>query len=712
MTRRSPLSGIHNELSGRTGFSVQARDIHGPITIGHAVETSTPAPAQLPATSRFFTNRYPELDRLQALSATVVAGTASITAITGIGGVGKTAIALHWAHQVRDRYPDGQLYIDLRGYAGPTIEPVMPHVALPRLLRALGVAAAAVPTDLDEQAALYRSLTTDRKLIILLDNAADDAQVLPLLPGPGPGMVIVTTRQPTPGLITAGAHLIGLNVLDEAGSLELLANIAGEPVATQPDAAAQLAAVCERLPLRLCVLGADLATGRHTITGLLAAARHHPSTRKEPTDMADADVVLTVAYHGLAGDPNAQLMYRLLGGVYPGVDLSVASAAALADLELNTTARAVETLEAARLVEAAVAGGGQFRYSMHDKLREHATALCLATDPEPDRKAALYRVADRYLQIGTAAQKRANPNRWYLGEYFDQPPMTDFRTRASALGWMEDERDNIRALILATKDNGLPTLTHRLVEAHWSRYTAHRALADCIEDHALGYEAACADGDLLAQARMDEGRAFGHNSLGEHETALRFASRALRIEKANDHKIGEATARESIGIAHLALGDLAEAESMFARNVEIFTEIDRPRGAALNTRHLGEVAHATHNYTQAIGHYSTALDFWNQFEEEGYQQARTRNMLARTLLALDVVDEAADEVAIALTITKREDARNEQAICQVLLADIAARRGQHEHERSHLKAALDLFTRIGMNKDAEQVKARLDALEH
>src|ERR687895_366036 len=356
-----------------------------------------------------------------------------------------------------------------------------------------------------------------------------------------------------------------------------------------------------------------------------------------------ADVVLHVAYDGLAGDPDAQLVYRLLGGVYPGVDLSVASAAALADLPLNKTARALETLEAARLIEAAVVGGGQFRYSMHDKLRGHAAALCLATDSEPDRKAALYRVADRYRLVGVAAQKRVNPNRWYLGPDFDQPPVMDFGARASALCWMEDERDNVRALIRATNDFGLPTMTHRLVETQWSRYTAHRALADCIEDHTLGYEAACADGDVLAQARMDSGCGWGYLGLGEYKAALRFASRALGVEEARDHTIGEATAREVIGTAHLALGEPADAESMFRRNVEIFTEIDRPRGAALNTRHLGEVAHAARRYPEAIDHYAKALDFWDQFNEEGYQKARTRNMLARTLLALDLLDEAAAE---------------------------------------------------------------------
>ncbi|TDB78742.1 regulator, partial [Actinomadura sp. KC216] len=287
--------GHHNDFTGGDGdvhAVVQAGAVHGGVhlTMPAPHPAALPIPAQLRATPGCWSDRTDELDLLDRYAqpcadadhgqtpSTGHDDAPTLVVITGAGGVGKTALALRWLHQLRPQYRDGQLFTDLRGFSG--IRPADPGEVLERFLRALGISPDQLPRDVHEQSALFRSVTAERRLIILLDNAASAAQVRPLLPGAGRCLVVVTTRRTLPGLRVEGAHYLDLQPLDETGAQQLLDAMAGaDRAAADPDAARALIAHCGRLPLALTACAAHLATHRHTPIARLVTRLNDERTR-------------------------------------------------------------------------------------------------------------------------------------------------------------------------------------------------------------------------------------------------------------------------------------------------------------------------------------------------------------------------------------------------------------------------------------------------
>jgi DNA-binding SARP family transcriptional activator len=378
-----------------------------------AMKAGDQAPAQLPRDLPCFTGRLAELDKLRLLltaaGASQMGTAAPIVVISGTAGVGKTALAVHFARQGADRFPDGQLYANLRGF-DPAASPVPSAEALSLFLTALDAAPDTIPGSEDARAALYRSLLNGKRLLVLLDNARDASHVRPLLPGSPGCLVIITSRCQLTGLIaTEGAHPLVLNVLAEDEARDLLARRLGaDRLDREPSAGYELATLCARLPLALAIVAARAAGRPGLALAELAAElrdRHRRLDALEAGDPAtDVRAVFSWSYEELSA-PCARL-FRLLG-LHPGPDITPAAAASLAAIPASQARRLLGELARAHLLTEHVPG----RFTFHDLLRAYAAEQARTRHSDTERRAATHRLLDHYLHTAGAASRPASPAR-------------------------------------------------------------------------------------------------------------------------------------------------------------------------------------------------------------------------------------------------------------------------------------------------------------
>jgi len=375
--------------------------------------TRPPVPRQLPDAPASFTGRAAELSALSAIAGEPVglAGTVVVTAIGGMAGIGKTALALHWAHQVSNRFPDGQLYAGLRGF-DPSGQPATAAEAIRGMLGALGVPADQIPPDLDAQAGLYRTLLTGRRMLIMLDNARDEQQVRPLLPAAEGCLVIVTSRNRLTGLAaTHAARLLTVDLLTTGEARALLAARLGRArAAAEPAAISELAELCARLPLALVIVAARAAARPVQPLAALAAELRDASRRLDGLDDRDPATsvrgVFSRSYQQLT--PSAARMFRLLG-VHPGPDVTAPAAASLAATPLPQASAALAELTATHLITEHSPG----RYALHDLVRAYAAEQAHAEESADDLHAATGRLLDHYLHTANpSALQSSVPTPW------------------------------------------------------------------------------------------------------------------------------------------------------------------------------------------------------------------------------------------------------------------------------------------------------------
>ena len=316
-----------------------------------------------------------------------------ISAIGGLAGIGKTALAIQWAHQIADRFPDGQLYVNLRGY-DPSLPPMPAAEAVRLLLDAFGIPAGQIPASTEAQAGLYRSVLAGKKVLIVADNAASAAQVRPLLPGSGGSLVVVTSRSKLEGLVaTDGAVPLWLDVLTSAEACDLLARVLGaDRIGAEPEAASQVIELCGRLPLALAITAARAATRPQLPLAVLAAELADAAGRLDALQaggdpLASVRAALDSSYLQLSAD--AARLFRLLG-LHPGPDVSAPAAAGLAGLPGHMAARQLAELTGASLIARDVAG----RYALHDLVRLYAAEQAARRDSDADRESATCRMLD------------------------------------------------------------------------------------------------------------------------------------------------------------------------------------------------------------------------------------------------------------------------------------------------------------------------------
>jgi DNA-binding SARP family transcriptional activator/Tfp pilus assembly protein PilF len=629
-------------------------------------------PAQLPADVPGFVGRAEQLAQLDALVST--AGTApAIAAISGPAGVGKTTLAAHWAHRARERFPDGQLYVNLRGFdPGQRMEPAE---AIRQFLDALGVPAERVPADQDARAGLYRSMLAGRRMLILLDNAGDAAQVRPLLPGAPGCAVVVTGRATLAGLVAAhGARPVALDLLTTAEARELLvARLGGDRTGAEPGAVAEIIVGCSRLPLALAIAAARAATERHASLAKLAAELRDTriSALSAGDPQTDLRTVFSWSYAALR--PATARLFRLLG-VHAGPSITVPAAASLAARPAAEVRRMLIELTLASLVTEQPAG----RYGFHDLLRSYAAELARETDATAETRAASTRILDHYLHSADAADQAMEGTSQHLRITLrsPQPGVVPERpaTAAAALSWFAAERPALLAAIAAAPagfdrhiwqlawamriylnrqghwDDLASTATAALAAAERAgepaeQVRAHRALArafaarDAPEPAQAHLEAAL---ELAIGAGDETGQSSCHANLvpllvrlGRHEAALGHARRYLELERRAGRPAGIAAALNHLGWAHTHAGEPDRARRYCEEALALLEHVGKPSDRAATLDSLGLAHRRLGNTAEAVDYFRRSIETFREIGDIGAE--------ALTLVGLgDTLDEAGD----------------------------------------------------------------------
>ncbi|MEV0952721.1 tetratricopeptide repeat protein [Promicromonospora sp. NPDC050249] len=653
-------------------------------------------PAQLPLDVAGFTGRDADLRRLdELLSAPAEDGptrTVVITAIRGTAGVGKTALAVHWAHRVAHDFPDGQLYVNLRGYDPE--QPMRPADALARFLGALGVPEREVPLDDDERAVRYRSELAGRRMLIVLDNAGGVAQVRPLLPGSGSSLVLVTSRDSLAGLVAVhGAHQVRLDLLPAAEAIDLLRRLIGDRAMAEPEAVVTLSEQCARLPLALRV-AAVLVTSQPD--RLLADVVADLADRQERLELLDPGDDPYAAVHAVLSwsvqhlPEQAARTFRRLG-LHPGPDLDQYVAAALTGLPPNAARRILETLVSSHLLHRTGLG----RYGMHDLLRAYATHLTLTEDTAQDRKTAEERLFSYYLTAAVVTMDTLRPaEALYLPEESGpSPAVPDLTTPDAARGWAEAERFCILAIAERAADTGRPDCAVGLARIlHLYLVNIHITDVLTINGHAL--RAAEAAGDSVGQAHVFRHLGVVHARLGQHTTSVDYLRRAIALFRQVGDLASESLALTGLGTTRYQRGEHKAALEDHLNAITMAREAGSRRGEAVALTNLGIVQGRLGDDVASIETQHEALRI---VRELGSRQSEsiTLNNLASVEMRVERYAEAAGHLREALAIIEDLGSGRGRAHALDTLGILHLRLGEPGPATEYFRQALAEFHGVG-----------------
>ncbi|QFZ18389.1 AfsR/SARP family transcriptional regulator [Saccharothrix syringae] len=685
------------------------------------------APRQLPATPAPFTGRASELVELdRALSAAApdgggpaarpgatstnpAAGTVLISAIGGAGGIGKTWLALAWAHRNLHRFPDGQLFADLRGFspAGPPTEPA--DVAR-GFLTALGADPDALPADLDALAASYRSLVAGRRMLVVLDNAAGAEQVVPLLPGNATCAVLVTSRTRLASLVDrCGARHLSLDLLTRGEARALLAARLGDRrVEAEPRVTDELIELCGRHPLALAI------TARHAATRpSIPLAEFAAELRELGLEALDHDTDPTAGLPSVLSwslrrlTEEQRTVFALLG-IAPGPDTDLRAAVSLTGLPEARTRKALRVLEDHSLLDRHPHG----RYSMHDLVRAYAATTARDHLPEPARRAALERVVDFYRHTAHTADRLLYPHRPPVPLAPPAPgahprPLPD---QEAALVWLDAHHPHLLAAQRTAADHGCHQAVWHLA---WALSTFHLRRGHRHDGLAVWRAAADAaehlpDAGTLIHARWRLGHA--HAELGRHEEAIAHLHDALAVAERHHDPLQHARTHHALGWAWEQRGDHRRALEHARRALVLCRGLDQPvwEADALNSvgwyeAHLGQ-------YDNARGHCRAALALHRHHQD--------LDGVADALDSLGFIDhhtghhqQAVDHYRQALALYRDVGNTAEAADTLDYLGHPHAALDQHAQARAAWREALDLYRQLGRDTDVERVRGQLDDLD-
>jgi DNA-binding SARP family transcriptional activator/predicted negative regulator of RcsB-dependent stress response len=714
------------------GEGIPVGDIPGRITMGSYVEagpasapaaalvavepsaasaSDTPPPAQLPADIGDFTGRESQVgslcDMLTGHGAAGGPGAVPIAFVAGAGGLGKTTLAIHAAHQIRDRFPDGQLYVDL---LGATPQPLPPGDVLARFLRDLGVEGSKVPAGDEERAALYRTRLTGRRVLIVLDNARDNAQVRPLLPGSASCAVLVTTRNRTADL--ASTRYVDLHVLDDHEALELFTRILGDdrPVA-EPDATAEVLVACAGLPLAIRICAARLAARRNWKIATMASRLRDERRRLDELAVGDLAVRASfqVSYDTLRRSRGVDpaRAFRLLG-LWQGASISLPGAAALVGAPEDDVADALESLVDANLLESS----GSDRYRFHDLLRFYATERAQEEEPEESRAQAVRRLLEWYLRTADSAAEIVAPTRYRIDAGLPAPPKAPaggsapaLASNEEALDWYDAERANLIAASRQAAQSGLHDVAWRLPTALFPVFNRRDNWSDCIASHRIALDSARLDGNRLAEgwASANLGQALARlrdkEALGHLEQAL-----ATRRELGDDR--GAAQATLGLADAYLQVEGPEVALEHFQRSARVLGELGDPSLLGICLNNLGEVYLDLARLDEAMDCFTESLEVGSPIV-----QAHTLHNMGRVYLEKGHPQEAVARLRESVELHQSTGDVRGQAIAWKLLGQAYRDAGEPVAARDSWSRALALYRQVSEEAEAAAIEASIASLD-
>jgi DNA-binding SARP family transcriptional activator len=666
-----------------------------------------PVPAQLPADVADFTGRDDQVkhlcDVLSSASADDDPGVVRIALVAGSGGLGKTSLAVHAAHRVRGSFPDGQLYVDL---LGATPQPLPPADVLARFLRDLGVDGREIPVDEDERAARYRTVLAGRRVLVVLDNARDAAQVRPLLPGTASCAVLVTTRSRMADL--ASTRLVDLNVLDDDEALALFTKVVGdERAAAEPEATAELLLACAGLPLAIRICAARLAT-RSGWT-IRAMANRLRDEHRRLDELRTGDLAVRASFQvsfaslpvGAQADGVAPAdAFRLLG-LWQGPSISSAAAATLFGTPEYVAEDALETLVDAHLLEST----SPDRYKFHDLLRVYSSERAVADLSGHVRDAAIGRLLGWYMRTADAAASAVLPQRYNcpLQASAGDPPPLRFDTAEAALAWYDSERANLVAATRQASALGLHEIAWRLPAPLFIIFNSRHNWADCLATHRIALDSARQAGNRQGEAWILNNLGDALGRLGDSE-GIGHLEQALAIRHEIGDRAGEAQAANNLADAYENLGRWDQVVDLLRRALSLTQEIGDRYGEGVALSNLGAALLELKQTEEAIDALRQAH---RAFAEVGYLDGTGYGsyILGQCYLSLGRDQEALECLRQSLDSHQAAGNRNRQAVTLRLLASVLARKDLAQQARESRAQAAAIFDDLGDSAQAAEVRA-------
>lgn len=678
---------LADELGGDP--SPPLRQLHAKILRGDVVPLKAEPPPRtgrndLPRDIADFTGRE---DELRLLLAAVPGDDAAMTAVVieaidGMAGVGKTALAVHLAHRLQDRYPDARLFIDLHGHSNDR-DAVSAGAALESLLRALGVPADTIPDDVDERSALWRAELAERRVLVVLDNAADSAQVQALLPGAPRCLALVTSRRRLVDLPTT--RTVSLDVMPVPDAVALFTSIVGEDrAAAEPDAVHDVVSSCGCLPLAVRLAAARLRSRPQWTIAHLARRLH--DAKRRLSELSAGDLGVTVAfdlsYRNLSDEQ--QLVFRV-AGLHPGDDFDVPAAAALAGLDEDTAEEVLEDLVDVHLLQQPVPG----RYRFHDLLRHHANTLAAETGAE--RCGAVVRLIDHYLRVAGAADAMLIPPGRFRARAAEP---TGFADADEALAWFEAEHAALLAVVRISAEEGRTSSCWQLA-AKLQRYLYRCGWTEQLRqlsEVALAQALRAGDRHGEAVIRTNLGLALYRG--GQFAAARKQLTQALPLFRALDDRRGENQAIAALGNACKKLGRFDEALVCFERDLELCRQDHDRHGEAVAFGNLGAFYLDTGRYAEPAEQFTRTLTGMRETGDR-LGESTTLGNLGELHLELGELEQALQWLDQGLELCRAISDRHGEARTLITIGEVHGRLRRSAEAREHHEKALSLIGEIG-----------------
>lgn len=669
-------------------------------------------------------------------------GVMTLAAVDGMAGIGKTTLAIHAAYRLADRFPDGQLFVDLHGHTAGQ-PPLEAGAALEILLRQLGVPNERIPVSVTERSALWRAELTGRRVLAVLDNAAGTDHVRPLLPGASFSLILITSRRQLTDL--DGAQALSVDLLPAADAVAMFTGIVGARAEAEPLAVLDVLQLCGFLPLAVRIAAARLRhRPRWTVAYLADRLRDQRRRLAElTTSERGVAVAFNLSYEQL--DPAQRRMFRLLG-LHPGRDIDANAAAALADVPADAAEDLLEGLLDAHVLRQQEPA----RYTFHDLLRVHARTTTLATEPPAEQQAALTRLAGHYLY---AARLAVDVLFDYGKDRLPHVPVPDrpilsFSSEAETTAWLDAERANLLAIGGHTAEHG-PPITGDLATTLRPYLDARGHPSDALSLHTHALHASRRLGDTASEvtALVDLGW-LGYR-LGDHDKALADSKRALELSleigdrytasralntignvylrkreypRVHEHlehaltlsrqignQVGEAHVLSNLAISYQQQGRPDQASDHHRQALQLHQRIGNRGGEARTLDHLGVVYRSQGHHEQARDHHRQALQLYRLLGNRS-EQASALNGLGEVACATDQPGQAVSDHEAARALAVELGNRPEQARAEHGLADAHRALGHPDTAREHAQRALDLYTGIDV-PDADDIRRLLANLD-